>query len=368
MATTKNMSQTDALAVQGAKRTILRREGGIAGAPNEAPRAKCGPHTNPDRHAQNPGEPSYWTQCEVRALFDMPFLDLVMRAARVHRLNFDPGEVEIAQLISIKTGGCPENCSYCPQSAHYPSGKNRDKGMLPLEEILRQARTAKARGAKRFCMGGAWRSVPKQEKARLLEIIAQVKALGLETCGTFGMADEQDARDFKAAGLDYYNHNIDSSAEFYGSVVTTRTQQERYATLKAMRASGVKLCCGGIVGMNESREDRIALIRQLANMDPPPESVPINNLVRVKGTPLENAQPLDWTEFVRCIAAARIACPKSRVRISAGRAQMGEAAQALCFLAGANSIFCGDKLLVTDNRPKALDEELLGKLDLKAAK
>lgn len=291
-------------------------------------------------------------------------MDLVFRAASIHRKNFDPNVVQLSSLVSLKTGGCPENCAYCPQSAHYSTGVKRT-GMMPIEEILKAARTAKARGATRFCMGGAWRSPPKKEMPALVEAIREVKKLGLETCGTFGMIDEKEAEEFKEAGLDYYNHNVDTSQEFYGNIISTHEQKDRTDTIGNLGKAGVKACCGGIVGMNETREDRVGFIFRVCNLDPQPQSVPINLLVKVPGTPLEDAEALDWSEYVRTVAVARITCPKSHVRMAAGRSGMPEAMQALCFLAGANSFFIGDKLLVTPNAELDGDELLLKKLGMR---
>lgn len=305
----------------------------------------------------------YWRKCQVEALFDLPFMDLVFQAAQVHREHFDPCAVQLSALLSIKTGGCPEDCGYCPQSAHHDTGLAKS-AMMDVDEIVAKAQIAKARGATRFCMGAAWRGPKPDDVRTVAEIIRNVKALGLETCGTFGMLEQGMAEDLKAAGLDYYNHNLDTDPERYNDIIHTRRHEDRMDTLGKVRAAGLKVCCGGIVGMNETRAQRAGLIASLANLDPQPESVPINQLVKVEGTPLADAEDLDWTEFVRTIAVARITMPKSFVRLSAGRSGMSEAVQAWCFLAGANSIFYGDKLLTTDNPQADGDRLLMDKLDM----
>lgn len=305
----------------------------------------------------------YWRKCQVEELFAMPFMELVFKAAQVHRENFNPQAIQLSTLLSIKTGGCPEDCEYCPQSARYDTGLERQT-MLDVEEILEKARIAKARGASRFCMGAAWRGPKPKDIEVVTKIISAVKDLGLETCGTFGMLEEGMAEDLKEAGLDYYNHNLDTDPDSYHKIIHTRTHDDRMDTLGKVRNAGLKVCCGGIVGMNETRPERAGLIASLANLDPQPESVPINQLVKVEGTPLANAEDLDWTEFVRTIAVARITMPKSYVRLSAGRGNMPEAMQALCFMAGANSIFYGDKLLTTENPEEDHDQVLMAKLDL----
>jgi len=301
--------------------------------------------------------PTAWPVDEVLALFNLPFNDLIFRAQTVHRENFDPTEVELATLLSIKTGGCPEDCGYCPQAARYDTGVTAQK-ILPLEEVLTAAREAKAHGATRFCMGAAWREPKDRDLEHVEEMVREVKALGLETCATLGMLGEGQAEKLKNAGLDYYNHNLDTAPEFYSNVISTRDYQNRIDTLGRVRGAGIKVCCGGIVGMGESRLQRAGLVAQLCNMDPYPESVPVNNLVQVEGTPLHGTEPIDPLEFVRTVAVARITMPKARVRLSAGRREMGEAIQALCFVAGANSIFYGEKLLTTGN-PEALDDQAL---------
>lgn len=321
------------------------------------------PHQAPKAHPQS----QYWRVCQLEELFALPFLDLVFRAAQVHREHFNPREIQLSSLLSIKTGGCPEDCAYCPQSAHHNTGVAKE-ALLSVEYIVEKAKIAKSRGASRFCMGAAWRGPKPRDIEKVSAIIRAVKDLGLETCGTFGLLDEGMAEELKAVGLDYYNHNLDAAPEKYGDIISTRQHEDRLNTLGRVREAGLKVCCGGIIGMNESRKERAGLIASLANLDPQPESVPINQLVKVAGTPLQDAQDLDWTEFVRTIAVARIAMPKSYVRLSAGRSGLDESAQALCFLAGANSIFYGDKLLVTSNPEEDSDRVLMDKLDLVAAK
>ena len=310
--------------------------------------------------------PQRWRARDIEALFELPFNDLVFRAQCVHREHFDPNEVQLSTLLSVKTGGCPEDCGYCPQSARFDTGvANED--VLPLEQVLAAARTARDNGATRFCMGAAWRGPKQRDLERVIDMIRAVRALGMETCATLGMLKEGQAEQLEAAGLDYYNHNLDTAPDFYGTIVHTREQQDRLDTLARVRAAGLHVCCGGIVGMGESRAQRAALIAQLANLDPYPESVPINHLVVVPGTPLADTPALDPLEFVRTIACARITMPKARVRLSAGRSEMSEAVQALCFLAGANSIFYGEKLLTTGNPAAEADARLLAKLGLKGA-
>src|SRR5450631_2294394 len=304
-----------------------------------------------------------WTSAEVRALFALPFPELMFRAALVHRENFDPSEVQISTLLSIKTGGCPEDCAYCPQSAQYDTGVKAEK-LMSLDAVLSEARAAKAGGASRFCMGAAWRSPKERDLDSVCAMVEGVKALGLETCATLGMLTGEQAARLKASGLDYYNHNIDTSPEYYGAIITTRTYQDRLDTLGAVRDAGIHVCCGGIVGMGEGAEDRAGLIATLASLPVHPESVPINMLVQVEGTPLAGERKLDPLEFVRTIAVARITMPKSVVRLSAGREDMSEETQALCFLAGANSIFYGPKLLTTPNPAPDRDRELMDKLGM----
>ncbi len=305
-----------------------------------------------------------WPVDEVLALFDLPFNDLMFRAQETHRREFPNADVELATLLSIKTGGCEEDCGYCPQAARYDTGVEAKK-MLAIDEVLEAARSARENGATRFCMGAAWRSPKDRDMDKVEEMVREVKALGLETCATLGMLKEEQAARLKQAGLDFYNHNLDTAPEFYDNVISTRDYQDRLDTLGHVRKAGLKVCCGGIVGMGESRLQRAGLIAQLANLNPYPESVPVNHLVQVQGTPLYGIDKLDPLEFVRTIAVARITMPKARVRLSAGRREMGEPVQALCFLAGANSIFYGDKLLTTGN-PEAMDDKaMLEKLGLR---
>jgi len=306
-----------------------------------------------------------WTVDEVVALFDLPFNDLLFRAQTVHRRYFAANEVQISTLLSIKTGACPEDCAYCPQSAHYDTGLEVER-LLDVDAVLDAARQAKAGGASRFCMGAAWRSPREKDMPQVLAMISGVKALGLETCVTLGMLDTGQAQRLKQAGLDYYNHNIDTSPEFYGEIISTRTFQDRLDTLDNVRTAGINVCCGGIVGMGESRRDWAAMLATLANLPQHPESVPINQLVQVEGTPLYGAEPTDPFDFVRTIACARVTMPQSRVRLSAGRDAMSDELQALCFLAGANSIFYGEKLLTTDNPDQHQDRRLFERLGLRA--
>jgi biotin synthase len=304
-----------------------------------------------------------WTRAEVRALFELPFPELIFRAQRIHRLHFDPTEVQISTLISIKTGGCPEDCAYCPQSAHYQTSVKAER-LMRVDAVVAEARAAKSAGASRFCMGAAWREPKDRDLDNVCEMVAGVKAIGLETCATLGMLTSRQARRLKVAGLDYYNHNLDTSPEYYGAIITTRTYQDRLDTLGHVRDAGIHVCCGGIVGMGESAEDRVGMIVTLANLPAHPESVPINMLVKVEGTPLASGETLDPIDFVRTIAVARITMPKSVVRLSAGREDMREETQALCFLAGANSIFYGPKLLTTPNPERDRDRRLMDKLGL----
>ena len=307
---------------------------------------------------------SDWTLGEVRALHALPFNDLIHHAQTAHRWHFDPNQVQVSTLLSIKTGACPEDCAYCPQSIRYETGLEREALMDPAAVVAR-ARAARDAGATRFCMGAAWRSPKDRDLDKVAEMVRGVHELGLETCATLGMLTPQQAGRLREAGLDYYNHNLDTSAEFYGEVITTRTYQDRLDTLAAVRDAGIHVCCGGILGMGEAATDRIALLHTLATLDPHPESVPINNLVQIEGTPLAGTAPLDPIEFVRIIALARILMPRSHVRLSAGRAQMSDEMQALCFLAGANSIFYGEKLLTTGNPDTASDEALFGRLGIR---
>ena len=312
------------------------------------------------------GEPRpRWTVDAVATLLALPINDLLHRAQQTHRAHHDPNAVQLSTLLSIKTGGCPEDCGYCPQAARYHTGVD-NQAMLSLPEVAAAATAAKAAGASRFCMGAAWRGPKDRDLEPVLAMVREVKALGLETCATLGMLKDGHAERLKAAGLDYYNHNLDTAPDFYGEIITTRDYRDRLDTLERVRAAGVRVCCGGIVGMGESRAQRAGLIAQLANLDPYPESVPINNLVQVEGTPLYGGEAIDPFEFVRTIAAARITMPRAMVRLSAGRQQMGDGIQALCFHAGANSIFYGEKLLTTGNPDVAADQALFERLGLHA--
>ena len=306
-----------------------------------------------------------WTVAEIEALYALPFNDLVFRAQTVHREHFDANAVQLSTLLSIKTGGCPEDCGYCPQAARYDTGV-ASEALMSVDDVVAAARCAKEKGATRFCMGAAWRGPKQRDLDRVTDMVKAVRALGMETCATLGMLKPGQAEQLKAAGLDYYNHNIDTSSEHYADIVGTRTQGQRLDTLGQVREAGLHVCCGGIVGMGETRATRAALIAQLANMDPYPESVPINNLVQVEGTPLHGTEALDPFEFVRTIACARITMPKAVVRLSAGRQEMEEGIQALCFLAGANSIFYGEKLLTTGNPEAEKDVALFARLGLHA--
>ena len=305
-----------------------------------------------------------WSVEQIEALLNLPFTDLLWQAQKVHRAHHDANEVELATLLSVKTGGCPEDCGYCPQSVHYDTGVKAEK-LMEVEEVVRAAQAAKDAGATRFCMGAAWRAPKDRDIDAVAELVRTVKDVGLEACVTLGMLADGQAEKLKAAGLDYYNHNLDCAPDFYGEIISTRDYQDRLDTLDRVRGAGVKVCSGGIVGMGESRRQRAALIAQLANLPEVPDSVPINHLVKVEGTPLAEQPDLDPFEFVRMIAAARITMPKSRVRLSAGRQQLGEAVQALCFLAGANSIFYGEKLLITGNPEVAGDRALFQRLGVK---
>ncbi|HEX6829355.1 MAG TPA: biotin synthase BioB [Burkholderiales bacterium] len=304
-----------------------------------------------------------WTVEQVQALFELPFNDLLFRAQQTHRAYHDPNAVQLSTLLSIKTGGCPEDCGYCPQSRRHHA-QVEEEDLLSLEQVTSAARAAKANGATRFCMGAAWRGPKQRDLDKVSEMVQAVHELGMETCVTLGMLKDGQAEQLRAAGLDYYNHNLDTSPEFYGEIITTRDYQDRLDTLERVRHAGLHVCCGGIVGMGETGRDRAALIAQLANLDPYPESVPINKLVQVEGTPLNGTEPLDPLEFVRSIAVARITMPRAMVRLSAGRQEMPEAVQALCFLAGANSIFYGEKLLTTGNPDVERDRMLFAKLGL----
>ena len=305
-----------------------------------------------------------WTLDEVRALFALPFPDLMFHAQRVHREHFDPNEVQISTLLSIKTGACPEDCAYCSQSIRFNTGLQAEP-LMQADEVLEKARIAKANGATRFCMGAAYRSPKQKQLAQIIEMIKGVRALGMETCATLGMLTEEQARELKAAGLDYYNHNLDTSEAHYSKIITTRTYEDRLDTLAAVRAAGINVSCGGILGMGESELDRAQLLHTLATLPEHPQSVPINQLMQVPGTPLHGAPKVDPLEFVRVIAVARLLMPRAHVRLSAGRSEMSEETQALCFLAGANSIFYGEKLLTTDNPDEAADRKLLERLGMK---
>jgi biotin synthase len=304
-----------------------------------------------------------WSVEEVRALFALPFMDLILRAQQVHRAHHPPNTVQMSTLLSIKTGACPEDCAYCPQSVRYDTGVARE-ALMEVAAVRECAVRARAAGATRFCMGAAYRSPKAKDLEVIAQMIGEVRALGLESCATLGMLTAAQAQQLKAAGLDYYNHNLDTSPEFYGEIITTRTYQDRLDTLEAVRAAGLKVCCGGIIGMGESPADRAQLLRTLANLTPHPESVPINRLVRVAGTPLAEAPDVDPFDFVRTIAVARVLMPRAAVRLSAGRESMSDELQALCFLAGANSIFYGEKLLTTGNPDVARDRELFARLGL----
>ena len=313
--------------------------------------------------AQAPA-PAKWTVSQVEALYQLPLMDLLFRAHQVHRENFDPNEVQRSSLISIKTGGCPEDCNYCSQSARYKATER--EALMQVEEVLAAAREAKAKGASRFCMGAAWRGPKEKELEVVTQMIREVKSLGMETCVTLGMLKDGQAEQLKEAGLDYYNHNLDTDAEFYDQVITTHTHADRVDTIAKVRGAGIKVCSGGILGMGESRRNRAAMVAQLANLNPAPDSVPINNLVAIPGTPMAEKEKIDSFEFLRTIAAARITMPKSFVRLSAGREAMSDEMQAMCFFAGANSIFYCDKLLTTSNSGVDRDQQLFDKLGLRA--
>jgi biotin synthase len=323
--------------------------------------------TNPVQLHRRPAAPvreaGPWSVEAIQALLDKPLLDLLFEAQTVHRAHWPAGDIELATLLSVKTGGCPENCGYCPQSAEFDTGVKAQK-LMSVEEVTAAAQAAKDAGATRFCMGAAWRAPKDRDIEKVSELISAVKGLGMQTCATLGMLEPHQAQALKGAGLDYYNHNLDTAPEYYTDVVSTRQYQDRLDTLASVRAAGISVCCGGIVGMGEAPVHRAGLIAQLANLNPYPESVPINSLVRVPGTPLADSEPIDPFDFVRVIAVARITMPRARVRLSAGRQQLGEAVQALCFMAGANSIFYGDKLLVTGNPDVEADVQLLAKLGL----
>ncbi|EGN75843.1 biotin synthetase [Idiomarina sp. A28L] len=316
----------------------------------------------PDSNANN--APKQWQRAEIQALFDLPLNDLLFQAQSIHRQHFNPNEVQVSTLLSIKTGACPEDCKYCPQSARYDTGLEKEQ-LMEVERVLQQAERALETGATRFCMGAAWRDPKARDMAKIQAMVKGVRALGLETCMTLGMLSDEQASALAEAGLDYYNHNLDTSPEYYGEVITTRSYQDRLDTISNVRKAGMKVCSGGIVGMGEEQSDRIGLLQQLANMPLPPESVPINQLVKVAGTPFESIDDMDSFEFVRCIAVARILMPKSHVRLSAGRETMNDELQAMCFFAGANSIFYGEKLLTTANPVADADQKLFARLGLK---
>ncbi|TAL57068.1 MAG: biotin synthase BioB [Pandoraea sp.] len=335
----------------------------IAIVPRDAMRAEAAQvrSASPSRTDQS----QRWSVEAIENVYALPLMDLLFRAQTVHRQNFNANEVQLSTLLSIKTGGCAEDCGYCPQSAHFETGVEATK-LMPLEDVLAAAEAAKAQGATRFCMGAAWRSPKPRDMERVTAMVRAVKTLGLETCVTLGMLDGEQAQALKSAGLDYYNHNLDTAPEFYGRIISTRTYRDRLDTLAHVREAGIHICCGGIIGLGESRHERAGLIAQLANLDPYPESVPINHLVAVEGTPLAHTEPLDPFEFVRTIAVARITMPRTMVRLSAGRETMDDAVQALCFLAGANSIFYGDKLLTTANPQSQRDRALFDRLGVRA--
>jgi biotin synthase len=327
---------------------------------NAVPQAVQAPSVAPSTATAS----SAWSVAEVEALFNLPFMDLVWRAQQVHREHFDANEIQRSTLMSVKTGGCSEDCGYCSQSARNKAELEREQ-LMPVADVVAAAKAAKAKGASRFCMGAAWRGPKEKDLEPVLEMIREVKALGMQTCVTLGMLKDGQAEKLADAGLDYYNHNLDTAAEFYANVITTHSQQDRIDTIGEVRKAGINVCSGGIIGMGESRRNRAALIVQLANLNPAPETVPINNLVAIPGTPMAETKGVDNFEFVRTIAAARITMPTSFVRLSAGRQAMSDEMQALCFLAGANSMFYGDKLLTTGNPDVDRDEALFAKLGLR---
>lgn len=318
----------------------------------------------PESH--NPELRNNWSKQEISSLFELPFNDLLFQAQTTHRQHFDPNQVQVSTLLSIKTGACPEDCGYCSQSARNDAEVERER-LLPLDEVIEQAQLAKDSGASRFCMGAAWRNPTDKNLDKVIDMIIAVKGLGLETCVTLGMLTNEQTQRLKDAGLDYYNHNLDTSPEYYGDIITTRTYQDRLDTLRHVRDADINVCSGGILGMGEKLEDRVSLLQQLANLPQHPESVPINMLVQVEGTPLHGVDKLDALDFIRTVAVARILMPTSYVRLSAGRTEMSDETQALCFLAGANSIFYGDRLLTTDNPDQDHDQRLFEKLGLKKA-
>nr|VFJ73764.1 MAG: biotin synthase [Candidatus Kentron sp. FW] len=309
-----------------------------------------------------------WRPEEVEAIFTQPFNDLVFQAQAIHRAHFDPNELQISSILSIKTGACSEDCAYCPQSARYQPGQTNVEGLMPIDMVLEAARQARDNGATRFCMGAAWPCPKPRELDQVLTMIEGIKSLGMETCTSLGMLDKQQAKQLKDAGLDYYNHNLDTSPEFYGEIITTRTYEDRLNTLENVREAGISVCCGGIVGMGENKNDRIGLMMQLANLPKHPDSVPINLLIQVEGTPLERIEDIDPLDFVRVVALARILMPKSYVRLSAGRQKMSDELHVLCYLCGANSIFYGEKLLTAKNTEAERDRELMKRLGMRPAK
>ena len=326
--------------------------------------AECMPSTE---HIETPTEHerASWSVTQVMSLYETPLLDLLARAREVHVAHHPANEIQLSTLMSIKTGACPEDCAYCPQSRHHDTDLEESR-LAELDSVIQAAKAARDQGAQRFCMGAAWRSPTERQLDDVIAMVQAVKALGMETCVTLGMLKKGQAERLREAGLDYYNHNLDTSPEFYGNIITTRAYEDRLHTLQAVRGAGIKVCCGGIVGLGESRRERAGLIAQLANLDPYPESVPINNLVRVEGTPLADVPAVDELEFVRTVAVARLVMPKAVLRLSAGRTEMSDTMQAMCFMAGANSIFYGDELLTTANPQRDKDLELLGRLGLKA--
>ncbi|MBV1951229.1 MAG: biotin synthase BioB [Cycloclasticus sp.] len=307
-----------------------------------------------------------WPLAKIEALFNLPFNDLLFKAQTIHRENFDPNAVQISTLLSIKTGACPEDCSYCPQSVRYDTGLEKE-ALMEIRAVVDAAKQAKANGASRFCMGAAWRSPKDRDLNKVTKMVEEVKALGMETCVTLGMLEDSQAKRLKDAGLDYYNHNVDTSEEYYKEVITTRSYQDRLDTIDTVRSAGINVCSGGIVGMGEKTDDRAKMLQTLANMEHPPESVPINKLVQVKGTPLDGVEAIDSLEFIKTIAVARILMPRSQVRLSAGRSDMSDEMQAMCFFAGANSIFYGDQLLTTENPEESADHQLFKRLGLHPA-
>lgn len=306
-----------------------------------------------------------WTREKIEHLFALPVLELVFQAQTIHRKHFDPQEVELCTLLNIKTGACPENCSYCPQSGHYDTGLKKEK-LMDVTDIIEKAKLAKANGATRFCMGAAWRQLPEKEVSNVVGIVKAIKALGLEACLTAGMLTKEQTLALAEVELDYYNHNLDTSPEYYENIITTHTYEDRLNTLELVRQAGIHVCCGGILGLGEAEKDRIGFLLQLASLTSPPDSIPINKLIRIKGTPLENNAELDHFDFIRTVAVARIMMPTSRIRLSAGRQEMSEEMQAMCFMAGANSIHFGEKLLVTANCDTDKDMQMLAKLGMKA--